>query len=63
MSKNDYNSKFLESWIWDAATSIRGAEDAWKNKDCMLPLTFAKWKLDPTPYKCRFICNALESEG
>ncbi len=27
------NSKSLESWIWDAACSIRGAKDAPKFKD------------------------------
>ena len=32
----------LESWIWDAACSIRGAQDAAKYKDFILPLVFAK---------------------
>lgn len=32
----------LESWIWDAACSIRGAKDAPKFKDYILPLIFAK---------------------
>ncbi len=39
---NKYNSKSLESWIWDAACSIRGAKDAPKYKDYILPLVFAK---------------------
>ncbi|MCO6466722.1 MAG: SAM-dependent DNA methyltransferase [Bradyrhizobiaceae bacterium] len=34
--------KSLESWIWDAACSIRGARDAPKYKDYILPLIFAK---------------------
>lgn len=36
------NSKSLESWIWDAACSIRGAKDAPKYKDYILPLISAK---------------------
>ena len=28
-------TKFLESWIWDAASSIRGAKDAPKYKACV----------------------------
>ena len=36
------NDKSLESWIWDAACSIRGAKDAPKYKDYILPLVFAK---------------------
>ncbi len=35
-------SKSLESWIWDAACSIRGAKDAAKYKDYILPLIFTK---------------------
>jgi hypothetical protein len=34
--------KSLESWIWDAACSIRGAQDAPKYKDFILPLIFVK---------------------
>ncbi|MGH8728203.1 MAG: N-6 DNA methylase [Burkholderiales bacterium] len=34
--------KSLESWIWDAACSIRGAKDAPKYKEYILPLIFAK---------------------
>src|ERR1017187_3598684 len=34
--------KSLESWIWDAACSIRGAKDAPKYKDFILPLIFTK---------------------
>jgi hypothetical protein len=34
--------KSLESWIWDAACSIRGAKDAAKYKHYILPLIFTK---------------------
>lgn len=36
------SDKSLENWIWDAACSIRGAQDAPKYKDFILPLVFAK---------------------
>jgi type I restriction enzyme M protein len=39
---NNVNGKSLESWIWDAACSIRGAKDAPKYKDYILPLIFTK---------------------
>ena len=39
---NKLNGKSLESWIWDAACSIRGAQDAPKYKDFILPLVFTK---------------------
>src|SRR5437879_2864443 len=32
----------LEGWLWDAACSIRGAVDAPKFKDYILPLIFVK---------------------
>jgi len=34
--------KTLESWLWDGACSIRGAVDAPKFKDYILPLIFVK---------------------
>ena len=34
--------KSMEAWIWDAACSIRGAADAAKYKDYILPLVFVK---------------------
>jgi type I restriction enzyme M protein len=34
--------KSLESWLWDAACSIRGAREAAKYKDFILPLVFTK---------------------
>lgn len=42
MPGNESNGKSLESWIWDAACSIRGAKDAPKFKDYILPLIFTK---------------------
>ncbi|MCF6290819.1 MAG: type I restriction-modification system subunit M [Desulfobacterales bacterium] len=42
MATNGQNGKSLESWIWDAACSIRGAKDAPKYKDFILPLIFTK---------------------
>jgi type I restriction enzyme M protein len=42
MVTNGNNNKSLESWIWDAACSIRGAKDAPKYKEFILPLIFAK---------------------
>lgn len=32
----------LEQWLWDAACEIRGATDAPKFKDFILPLVFCK---------------------
>ena len=34
--------KSLEQWLWDAACSIRGAKEAAKYKDFILPLVFTK---------------------
>lgn len=43
MGKNGNGTdKSLESWLWDAACSIRGAKEAAKYKDFILPLVFAK---------------------
>lgn len=39
---NNRTGKSLESWLWDAACSIRGAQDAPKYKDFILPLVFTK---------------------
>ena len=35
-------SKSLESWLWDEPGSIRGADDAPKYKDRILPLNLTK---------------------
>ncbi|HRU68125.1 MAG TPA: class I SAM-dependent DNA methyltransferase, partial [Bacteroidia bacterium] len=39
---NGERVKSMEAWIWDAACSIRGAADASKFKDYILPLIFVK---------------------
>ncbi len=49
---NEPKEKSLESWIWDAACSIRGAKDAPKYKEFILPLIFAKRRCDV------FDCNS-----
>jgi type I restriction enzyme M protein len=36
------NTKTIEPWLWDAACSIRGAMDAPKYRDYILPLVFLK---------------------
>ena len=41
MVNSDGNGKSLESWLWDAACSIRGAQDA-PMQDFILPLVFTK---------------------
>ncbi len=41
-SNSSGNDKSLEQWLWDAACSIRGAQDAPKYKDYILPLVFTK---------------------
>ncbi len=40
--KNGNGDKSLEQWLWDAACSIRGAKEAGKYKDFILPLVFTK---------------------
>ncbi|MFA5157732.1 MAG: N-6 DNA methylase [Patescibacteria group bacterium] len=42
MVKDANKEKSLENWIWDAACAIRGAKDAGKFKDYILPLIFVK---------------------
>lgn len=42
MPKQSQDNKSLESWIWGAACAIRGAKDAGKFKDFILPLIFVK---------------------
>jgi type I restriction enzyme M protein len=42
MANNSNNNKSLEQWLWDAACSIRGAKEAAKYKDYILPLVFTK---------------------
>ena len=42
MTNHTNEDKSLEQWLWDAACSIRGAKEAAKYKDFILPLVFAK---------------------
>jgi len=42
MGKQNLDTKTLESWLWEAACKIRGAVDAPKFKDYILPLIFLK---------------------
>lgn len=42
MANHTNNDKSLEQWLWDAACSIRGAKEAAKFKDYILPLVFTK---------------------
>ncbi len=42
LTEQNVPDKSIESWIWDAACSIRGAKDAPKYKDFILPLIFTK---------------------
>jgi type I restriction-modification system DNA methylase subunit len=42
VERNGNGDKSLENWIWDAACSIRGAQEAAKYKDFILPLIFIK---------------------
>lgn len=42
MANNNHENKSLEQWLWDAACSIRGAKEAPKYKDYILPLVFTK---------------------
>ena len=55
------NSKSLESWIWDAACSIRGAKDAPKYKDFILPLIFTKRLCDVFDDKLNRIPGEIDS--
>ena len=55
---NGNNGKSLESWIWDAACSIRGAKDAAKYKECrvgiiwFLSFRFTLCSLFLRPFGC-----------
>lgn len=50
-NRNGTKEKSLKSWIWDAACSIRGAQEAAKFKDYILPLIFVKR-----------LCNVFDDE-
>lgn len=53
------NNKSLESWIWSAACAIRGAKDAGKFKDYILPLIFIKRLCDVFDDELRTRIKAL----
>ncbi len=57
------NDKSLESWIWDAACSIRGAKDAPKFKDYILPLIFTKRLCDVSDDELNRIANKVGSRA
>ncbi len=56
------NSKSLESWIWDAACAIRGAQDAAKYKDFILPLIFTKRLCDVFDDEVQRIADKIGSK-
>ncbi len=60
---NHTNDKSLESWIWDAACSIRGAKDAPKFKDYILPLIFTKRLCDVFDDEVNRIAAAVGSRA
>ena len=39
---NNFDNSNLESWLWEAACSIRGEIEAPKYKDFIIPLVFLK---------------------
>lgn len=55
--------KSLEQWIWDAACSIRGAADAAKYKDYILPLIFVKRLCDVFDDEINRIAEKVESRA
>ena len=63
MATNNNNGKSLESWIWDAACSIRGAKDAPKYKEFILPLIFAKRLCDVFDDEVDRIAKEVGSSG
>ena len=57
------NGKSLEAWIWDAACSIRGAKDAAKFKEFILPLIFTKRLCDVFDDELNRIANEVGSRA
>ncbi len=55
--------KSLESWIWDAACSIRGAKDAAKYKEFILPLIFTKRLCDVFEDELNRIAQEVDSRA
>src|SRR5579864_1834894 len=52
----------LETWLWDAACAIRGATDAPKFKDFILPLIFYKRLSDVYDDECQQFIEHFGSE-
>ena len=57
------SNKSLEGWIWDAACSIRGAQEAAKYKDFILPLIFIKRLCDVFDDELNKIADRVGSRG
>lgn len=58
---NQNTNKSLEQWLWDAACSIRGAKEAAKYKDFILPLVFTKRLCDVFDDEVNRIANKVGS--
>ena len=54
------NGKFLESWIWDAACSIRGAKDAPKYKEFILQENIS---IEGAAIRPLFVCDQKGQYG
>lgn len=54
--------KTLETWLWDAACSIRGSMDAPKYKDYILPLIFIKRLSDVYEDELKRLIDELETD-
>ena len=63
MPENGMKDKSLESWIWDAACSIRGAKDAPKYKEFILPLIFTKRLCDVFDDELNRIAKEVKSRA
>src|SRR3984893_3626254 len=63
MARVNGSDKSLESWIWDAACSIRGAQEAPKFKDFILPLIFTKRLCDVFDDELNRIANEVGSRA
>ncbi|MFX0199533.1 MAG: N-6 DNA methylase, partial [Candidatus Hodarchaeota archaeon] len=62
-NNNGDKDKSLESWIWEAACSIRGAQDAPKYKNFILPLIFTKRLCDVFDDEINRIAKEVGSRG
>ena len=58
---NKLDVSTLEQWLWDAACSIRGAKDAPKFKDYILPLIFVKRLCDVFDDEINRIAEKIKS--